>query len=76
MIEEHVSDSHQNLKSYGFTKKIESTDDLLKKLRKDEKYVVDDATYLRARLFDMVIGDWDRHVDQWRWAEFKEKKNR
>jgi len=74
MIEEHVSDSHQNLKSYGFTKKIESTDDLLKKLRKDEKYVVDDTTYLRARLFDMVIGDWDRHVDQWRWAEFKDKK--
>ncbi|MBJ2174768.1 metallophosphoesterase [Aureibaculum sp. A20] len=75
MIEEHVGDSQQNLKSFGFAKKIESTDDLLKKLRKDEKYVVDDVTYLRARLFDMVIGDWDRHVDQWRWAEFKDKKS-
>jgi hypothetical protein len=21
----------------------------------------------------MIIGDWDRHVDQWRWAEFKEE---
>ena len=74
MIEEHVGDSQVNLQSYGFAKKIESTDDLLKKLRKDEKYVIDDTTYLRARLFDMVIGDWDRHVDQWRWAEFKDEK--
>ncbi|WP_344789156.1 metallophosphoesterase [Postechiella marina] len=72
MIEEHVSDGHGNQKSFGFSNTIESTDNLMKKLRKDEKYMVDDIVYLRARLFDMVIGDWDRHVDQWRWAEFKE----
>ena len=72
MIEEHVSDGHGNLKSFGYSNKIESTNDLMKKLRKDEKYVVDEVTFLRARLFDMAIGDWDRHVDQWRWAEFKE----
>lgn len=72
MIEEHVSDSHNNLESFGFTKSIESTDDLMKKLRKDEKYKVDEEAFLRARLFDMAIGDWDRHTDQWRWAEFKE----
>lgn len=23
---------------------------------------------LRARLLDMLIGDWDRHGDQWRWG--------
>lgn len=22
-------------------------------------------------MFDILIGDWDRHSDQWRWAEFK-----
>lgn len=72
MIEEHVSDGHGNLKSFGYSNKIESTDDLMKKLRKDEKYVVDIEMFLRARLFDMAIGDWDRHTDQWRWAEFEE----
>ncbi len=72
MIEEHVSDGHGNLKSFGYANKIESTDDLMKKLRKDEKYMVDAHMFLRARLFDMAIGDWDRHTDQWRWAEFKE----
>lgn len=74
MIEEHVSDGHGHLKSFGYANEIESTDDLFKKLRKDEKYKVDASTYLRARLFDMVIGDWDRHEDQWRWAEIEDKE--
>lgn len=73
MIEAHVSSGHGNLKSFGYANIIESTDNLIKKLRKDEKYSVDETTYLRARLFDMVIGDWDRHVDQWRWAAFDDE---
>lgn len=74
MIEEHVSDDHDNLESFGRTKKIESTYDLINKLRKDEEYSIDQKEYVKARLFDILIGDWDRHVDQWRWAEFKTKK--
>ncbi|WP_190809986.1 metallophosphoesterase [Flagellimonas sp. S3867] len=73
MIEEHVSDGHSDLESFGKTEKIESTYDFIQKLRKDEKYRLDGETYARARLFDMLIGDWDRHVDQWRWAEFDGK---
>ena len=30
--------------------------------------VVDAEAFLRARLVDLLIGDWDRHVEQWRWA--------
>ncbi|MEP4945895.1 MAG: metallophosphoesterase, partial [Flavobacteriaceae bacterium] len=72
MIEEHVSEGHTDLASFGKTKKIESTYDLINKLREDEEYEIDTKEYVKARLFDMLIGDWDRHVDQWRWAEFKE----
>ncbi len=72
MIEEHVSEGHDDLESFGFAKKIESTTDFIEKLRKDEEYRLDKATYVRARLFDMMIGDWDRHTDQWRWAQFKQ----
>ena len=71
MIEEHVSDGHY-LQSFGNVKKIESTNKLMRKLRKDEEYKVDATAYARARLFDMLIGDWDRHVDQWRWAQSKD----
>jgi hypothetical protein len=31
---------------------------------------VDARAFLTARLFDVLIGDWDRHRDQWRWARF------
>nr|WP_299341375.1 metallophosphoesterase [Allomuricauda sp.] len=72
MIEEHVSDGHGALKSFGYANKIESTYDLIQKLRKDEKYSIDAEAYAKARLFDIMIGDWDRHIDQWRWAEFED----
>ena len=72
MIEEHTSEGHNDLASFGFQDKIISTDDMMKKIHKDEDIVIDEAAYIRARLFDMLIGDWDRHQDQWRWIEFKE----
>lgn len=72
-IEEQVSDGHGDLASFGFMNEIKSTDKVLENLREDEKYNIDDAAYLRARLFDMVLGDWDRHVDQWRWGEVEDK---
>lgn len=72
MIEEHAGDGHGDLASFGYANELKSTDSMLEDLRDDEKYEVDTNAYIKARLFDMVIGDWDRHVDQWRWAEFKE----
>lgn len=71
LLEEHAGDGHGDLKSFGYSDELKSTDSMLEDLRDDEKYAVDTQLYLRARLFDMAIGDWDRHVDQWRWAEFK-----
>ncbi len=49
--------------------KVLSTEDVLKRLVKDEKYQIDEASYLKARLFDMWIGDWDRHQDQWKFSQ-------
>ncbi|MGB1230911.1 MAG: metallophosphoesterase [Winogradskyella sp.] len=72
MIEERAGDGHGDKASFGFSNELISTDDLLKKLNKDEDHILDEASYIRARLFDMLIGDWDRHEDQWRWAVFSE----
>jgi hypothetical protein len=72
MIEEHTSEGHSDKASFGFQDKLLSTDDMMKKLHKDEDIVIDEKAYIKARLFDMLIGDWDRHQDQWRWIEFKE----
>ncbi len=71
MIVERPEKNHKDDPDFGKPDDIESTADLLERLRRDEKYKVDEASYIRARLFDMLIGDWDRHEDQWRWAEYK-----
>jgi len=71
MIVEKPSEEFKDRKSFGYPDDVESTDDLLNKLREDEDYTLDEEIYIRARIFDMLIGDWDRHSDQWRWAEFE-----
>jgi len=74
MIEERAADGHGDKASFGFSNKLISTHDMLRELRVDDDQLVDEEAYIRARLFDMLIGDWDRHEDQWRWAKFKEGK--
>ncbi|MCK8521439.1 metallophosphatase [Aquimarina sp. D1M17] len=71
MIEERVASNQSDLESFGKPKDILSTDDVLREIRKTGKSIVDEPSYIRARLFDMLIGDWDRHEDQWRWARFE-----
>ncbi|PWB26947.1 metallophosphoesterase [Flavobacterium sp. HTF] len=72
MVEERPADNHLDGKNFGKPGNIIGTDDMMLNLHKDEKYSVDEKEYIKARLFDMLLGDWDRHSDQWRWAEYKE----
>lgn len=70
LIEERPDEGFVDVVSFGTPDKIESTADMLKNIRKDEDYRMDEESFVRARLFDMLLGDWDRHADQWRWARF------
>ena len=54
--------------------KTDNTTKVQAKLKDDNDVRFDDKMALRARLLDMIIGDWDRHDDQWRWD--KEKKGK
>lgn len=49
-----------------------NTDSIQARLESGEALRVDQKQVLRARLLDMLIGDWDRHEGQWRWEEKKE----
>ena len=55
--------------------KVVGTDEVILNLAKDEKYKIDEKSWIKARLFDMLIGDWDRHHDQWRFEARKENGN-
>ena len=52
--------------------KLKTTLDVFVRLETRPKDEVDSRNYLRARLVDVLVGDWDRHLDQWRWARFDE----
>ncbi|HIB37867.1 metallophosphoesterase [Mesonia sp.] len=72
MIVERPEDDWKDAEFFGNPNHdIQSTEGMFDRLRRDEKYSVDEAAYIKARIFDMLIGDWDRHKDQWRWAEFE-----
>jgi hypothetical protein len=51
----------------GFEELLD-TKELEERLDGDPEQRVDARAYLRARLFDVLIGDYDRHQDQWEWA--------
>ncbi|WP_439697593.1 hypothetical protein ACFGVS_04215 [Mucilaginibacter sp. AW1-7] len=51
--------------------KTDNTDKVQRKLQADNDNQVDEKTVLRARLLDMLLGDWDRHEDQWRWEKLE-----
>ncbi|MFV8342543.1 metallophosphoesterase [Flavobacterium sp. XS2P39] len=72
LLEEQASGGNIELTNPYFTGNVISTADLVEELHSDENKTVDEAAYIKARLFDMLINDWDRHQDQWRWLEFKE----
>lgn len=72
LVEEFPMDGWKNLKSFGKPDKILTTEEVLANVRQDQKYEVDEASYIRARVFDMLVGDWDRETDQWSWGEHKE----
>ncbi|HEY7028357.1 MAG TPA: hypothetical protein VH438_12150 [Gemmatimonadales bacterium] len=55
---------------WGGATEIVLTDTLYARLERSSADQVDGSAFLKARLFDVLIGDWDRHRDQWRWAYF------
>ncbi len=68
MFEAHVGDENKEFDIFGNAEDIISTSDMLLELQNDKDAKIDEDSYIRARLFDMLVNDWDRHEDQWRWG--------
>lgn len=76
LFEQRLSGNWHNAANLGNFKDFIDTYELLDNLYKDNHYQVDQPLFVKCRLFDMFIGDWDRHEDQWEWGllETKDKK--
>ncbi len=75
LISEEPSEKSEGEGFFNYPDEVQTTDDILIELRKTGNVFVDEENYIKSRLFDMLIGNWDRGQDHWRWAEFKDGGN-
>lgn len=73
LYEERPNEAAASDPFFGGGEDVDGTLTVIKNLKEDNDIEVDQNFVVRNRLFDMWIGDWDRHDDQWRWAQFDKK---
>ncbi len=66
---EYETEGEENWTSIKNVLEILDTEDLQElKIEHGEKVQIDERAFVRTRLFDLLIGDWDRHAKQWGWV--------
>ena len=70
LFEERADDDQSDADHFGNTKNAVGTTKMQEKVFGDNDHMVDQLWYTKTRLFDLFVGDWGRHEDQWRWATF------
>jgi len=75
MIEIHPDVDEDEGREFEGADKIKSTFKLFDRLADKRSERVDANSYLKARLVDVFLGDWDRHTDQWKWARYEINDN-
>ncbi len=68
MVEQRPSGNWEESANLGHFNQFISTENLVNKLQEDNRYRVAQYDFAKARLFDMLINDWDRHEGNWRWG--------
>lgn len=71
LLEERPAGTEDGNPAFAHSKNIVNSEKLFEKISTESDHQMDEHAFLKARLFDMWIGDWDRHEDQWLWASFK-----
>ena len=71
MFEIRPSGDMSSSAEFGFSDNVVSAQKFYTEITEDNDHRPDYAAFVKARLFDMLISDWDRHQLQWRWAAFE-----
>lgn len=54
----------------------DNSEKMKKNLQEDNDNSIKASEFLNARMLDMLLGDWDRHEDQWRWKDMTKGKTK
>ena len=71
LLEEEMDAEWKGKSRFNRPNSVSDTEDVIPYIGK-EGYVFDKQLFLKNRLFDMLISDWDRHEGQWKWLEFED----
>jgi hypothetical protein len=71
-IEVRPDEGPEDVAGFADATRVVGSESFLDRLENDPSNRLDRSAYVRARLLDAFVGDWDRHPDQWRWAGFAE----
>jgi hypothetical protein len=72
MLEEKYNDRRALVGELAGAHDIAGPNKMLNHRYAHDDHSVDQLAFARARLLDLLIGDWDRHEGQWEWAEYKQ----
>lgn len=68
-LEQFPTPASDQYAGFNGATEILSSIDLWQRMLANPSVRVDVKAFLRARLLDFFLGDWDRHARQWRWAK-------
>lgn len=71
-LEDSPKDPKPNLPGFGGSDEVTRSFGLFRKLYKDHDNRVDAPGLARARAFDMLVADFGKHEDNWKWAGYKQ----
>jgi len=70
MLEENPSKPPKGKKGYLGSSEVVRSNKLFRKLYNDHNYRINTREFAIARVFDILVGDWGKHDDNWKWVGF------
>ncbi|MBF9237505.1 hypothetical protein I2I05_08865 [Hymenobacter sp. BT683] len=71
-LEDSPKDPKPNLAGFGGSDEVTRSFNFFRKLYKDNDNRIDAPALARARAFDMLVADFGKHEDNWKWAGYKQ----
>ena len=70
LLEQRDREDKENVTGFGKAANVVGTERMFDRIFNRNNHKVDQVAFVRARLFDIFVGDWGRSEVQWRWARF------
>ena len=75
MLEERPTGRKEAQHTFADADEIKRSVSMFRFLYEDGDNVINVDEFLRARVFDILVGDWGKHEDNWKWAGYKDGIN-